>query len=181
MESSTTVEPVEQKERPVSTDVANHEPPHVAPSPTVEPAEKEERPGNTETPPPAPAESTEKEERPMRPGLRPPKPPNFHHKLSFTQIHQCNKDVAQSWGINQDAIESMPSPAPEPNSFTPPQMQSIHKAMIGLMFTQMSATKGIKKHGQGALDALRKEFLQFRALDVLDPLDAFTLTDEQKD
>ena len=48
------------------------------------------------------------------------------------------------------------------------------------MFTQMSATKGIKKHGQLALNALRKEFEQFRSLDVLEPLDAFTLTEEQK-
>jgi hypothetical protein len=48
------------------------------------------------------------------------------------------------------------------------------------MFTQMSAHKGIKKYGQQALDALRKEFLQFKSLDVLEPLDAFTLSDEQK-
>ena len=48
------------------------------------------------------------------------------------------------------------------------------------MFTQMSAKKGIQKHGELALNALRKEFEQFKALDVLEPLDAFTLTDDQK-
>jgi hypothetical protein len=74
----------------------------------------------------------------------------------------------------------MPLPTTDEEPFTPPQMQSIHKAMMGLMFTQMSAKKGIQKHGQSALDALRKEFMQFRALEVLKPLDAFTLSDEQK-
>jgi hypothetical protein len=52
--------------------------------------------------------------------------------------------------------------------------------MHGLIFTQMSAQKGIKKHGQAAYDALRKEFEQFKVMQVLEPLDAFTLTDEQK-
>jgi hypothetical protein len=59
-------------------------------------------------------------------------------------------------------------------------MQHIHRAITVLMFTQMLAHKGLKKHGTLALDALRKEFLQFKALDVLEPLDAFLLTDEQK-
>jgi hypothetical protein len=44
----------------------------------------------------------------------------------------------------------------------------------------MTAQKGIKKHGQSAMDALRKEFEQFRVMDVLEPLDPFKLTDEQK-
>jgi hypothetical protein len=48
------------------------------------------------------------------------------------------------------------------------------------MFTQMSATKGIKKHGELAVAALRKEFEQFRTLEVLEPLNAFDMTDEQK-
>jgi hypothetical protein len=66
------------------------------------------------------------------------------------------------------------------DSFPPDQMQSIQRAMIGLMFTQMSATKGIKKYGELAMAALWKEFEQFRALDVLEPLNAFEMTDEQK-
>jgi Reverse transcriptase (RNA-dependent DNA polymerase) len=44
----------------------------------------------------------------------------------------------------------------------------------------MTAQKGIKKHGQAAFDALHKEFKQFRAMDVLEPLNSFELTDEQK-
>ena len=63
---------------------------------------------------------------------------------------------------------------------TPRQMQGVHKALMGLMLTQMSAQRGISKHGTLALDALRREFEQFRALDVLEPLDAFSLTEEQK-
>jgi Reverse transcriptase (RNA-dependent DNA polymerase) len=75
-------------------------------------------------------------------------------------------------------IKVMP---PVPNEHFPPeQMQSIQRAITGLMFTQMSATKGIKKHGDLAVAALRKEFEQFRTLEVLEPLDAFAMTDEQK-
>ena len=59
-------------------------------------------------------------------------------------------------------------------------MQNARKAIFGLVFTQMSTKTGIKKHGQAAVDALRKEFEQFRSMDVLEPLDAFKLTREQK-
>jgi hypothetical protein len=48
------------------------------------------------------------------------------------------------------------------------------------MFTQMSARKGIRKLGQVAWDALKKEMQQFRDMDVLEPLDAFKLTEEEK-
>jgi Reverse transcriptase (RNA-dependent DNA polymerase) len=75
-------------------------------------------------------------------------------------------------------IKTMP-PVPDAH-FPPEQMQSIQRAITGLMFTQMSATKGIKKHGELAVAALRKEFEQFRALEVLEPLNAFEMTDEQK-
>jgi hypothetical protein len=48
-------------------------------------------------------------------------------------------------------IRSMP---PVPNEHFPPeQMQCIQRAITGLMFTQMSASKGIKKHGDLALTA----------------------------
>jgi Reverse transcriptase (RNA-dependent DNA polymerase) len=56
----------------------------------------------------------------------------------------------------------------------------VQKAIYGLIFTQMTAQKGIKKHGQAAFDALRKEFEQFRAMDILEPLNSFELTNEQK-
>ena len=60
------------------------------------------------------------------------------------------------------------------------EMQTVRKAIFGLVFTQMSAKTGIKKHGPAAVDALRKEFKQFKSMDVLEPLDAFKLTEEQK-
>ena len=49
------------------------------------------------------------------------------------------------------------------------EMQTVRKATFGLIFTQMSAKTGIKKHGQAAVDALRKEFEPFRSMDVLEP------------
>ena len=70
----------------------------------------------------------------------------------------------------------MPAPAKTASA----TMHPTQKAIFGLMFTQMSATKGIKKYGKVALDALRKEFEQFKTMEVLEPLDAFTMTDEQK-
>ena len=114
-----------------------------------------------------------------RAGLRPKKVANYKHRYGFTQSTASNaatKAITKTWNI----LDSMPTPNDETNVFSPPQMQCIHKAIVGLMFTQMSAHKGIKKHGKSALDALRKEFEQFKALDVLEPLDAFKMTDTQK-
>jgi Reverse transcriptase (RNA-dependent DNA polymerase) len=59
-------------------------------------------------------------------------------------------------------------------------LPAIQRAMHRLMFMQMSAQKGIKKHGQAAYYALQKEFEQFKVMQVLEPLDAFKLTKEQK-
>jgi Reverse transcriptase (RNA-dependent DNA polymerase) len=115
-----------------------------------------------------------------RAGLRPTKSLTYKHRFGFTQLSNQSNTTPARWEIAQHAIDSMPCPTPVDHTFTPGQMLSIHKSITGLMFTQMSATKGIKKHGKLAIDALRKEFQQFRALDVLEPLDAFTLTEEQK-
>jgi hypothetical protein len=142
--------------------------------------ENEER--ITPTPQPVEVETVlvpENEERnqpntPTRkPGLRPKQKPNYSYRYSFAQFQQS---VSNAHSI----FDSVPKLQQKQGQFTPSQMQSIRKAIVGIMFTQMSAHKGIKKHGKHALDALRKEFLQFKALDVLEPLDAFTLTDEQK-
>jgi hypothetical protein len=46
--------------------------------------------------------------------------------------------------------------------------------------TQMTATAGIKKHGQAAVDALLQEFCQLDSKNVFEPLDASTLTASQK-
>jgi hypothetical protein len=46
--------------------------------------------------------------------------------------------------------------------------------------TQMTATAGIKKHGQAAVDALLQEFCQLNNKDVFDPIDVSALTTGQK-
>jgi hypothetical protein len=165
---STDNEPVEEEER--SEPVEEEERTSINRTiPTDnEPVEEEERTTTRNTVEPVPAE------RPS--GLRPKQPANYKYRYGFTQTN-----ALPDASINRTlrALESTP-PATTEGLYSPTQMQSIHKAIVGLMFTQMSAQKGIKKHGQLALNALRKEFEQFRALDVLEPLDAFTLTDEQK-
>ena len=60
------------------------------------------------------------------------------------------------------------------------EMQAVRRAIFVLIFTQMSAKAGIKKHGQAAADALRKDFEQFRSMHVLEPLDAFRIIKEQR-
>jgi Reverse transcriptase (RNA-dependent DNA polymerase) len=91
---------------------------------------------------------------------------DYTYHFGFTQIAQSLGDAASSFEPHTvDELSSLPA---------------VQKAIYGLLFTQMTAQKGIKKHGQSAMDALRKEFEQFRVMDVLEPLDPFKLTDEQK-
>jgi Reverse transcriptase (RNA-dependent DNA polymerase) len=91
---------------------------------------------------------------------------DYTYRFGFTQIAQSLADTAASF---------------EPHTVVDlSSLPAVQKALYGLLFTQMTAQKGIKKHGQAAMDALRKEFEQFRVMDVLEPLDAFTLTDKQK-
>ena len=56
----------------------------------------------------------------------------------------------------------------------------IYKYICGHIMTQMTATAGIKKHGQAAVDALLQEFCQLDDKDVFDSIDASTLTTGQK-
>jgi len=50
----------------------------------------------------------------------------------------------------------------------------------GFIMTQMTAGKGIQKHGQKAIDALYVELCQLDNKNVFDPLHASSLTTEQK-
>ena len=59
-------------------------------------------------------------------------------------------------------------------------LNDINKYIFGHIMTQMTATAGIKKHGQAAVDALLQEFSQLDSKTVFEPLDAFTLTASQK-
>jgi len=52
--------------------------------------------------------------------------------------------------------------------------------IFGFMMTQMMALQGIRKHGQKAVDALFSEFCQLDDRMVFEPIDASTLTREQK-
>jgi len=52
--------------------------------------------------------------------------------------------------------------------------------IFGFMMTQMTASQGIWKHGQRAVDALFSEFCQLDDKTVFDPIDASMLTHEQK-
>lgn len=54
------------------------------------------------------------------------------------------------------------------------------RTLFALVFTQMSASAGIKKFGEVAEEALRTEFRQLRDLEVFTPLLASSLTEEQK-
>jgi hypothetical protein len=56
----------------------------------------------------------------------------------------------------------------------------IHRYIFGHVMTQMTATAGIKKHGERAVDALFKEFCQLDDKSVFLPVDAKSLTRDQK-
>jgi hypothetical protein len=95
---------------------------------------------------------------------------DYSYRYGFAQIET-------SIELATKALDQLQNFSANEQSF---KLPAIQRAMHGLIFTQMSAQKGIKKHGQAAYDALRKEFEQFKVMNVLEPLDAFTLTDEQK-
>ena len=146
-------------------------------APIVETVEEEEREqsenGPAGTTPGTPIETTDmfgEQERehddpkpqtdkvpPKRSGLRPNRGRDYSHRYA----HLFAQTAAS---------------APEAPSVT----KEIRNAVHQLVFTQMSAEAGIKKHGQVAEEALMKEFQQFRDMDVFEPMDAATLTDENK-
>jgi hypothetical protein len=141
----------------------------------IQPVENEERGTNEKRGTPIENEERNTPTTQRLNSLRPKQSANYQYRYGFVQT--TASPIAKSWQAAWKAIEN----TPPPTSTTPSanEMKHIHRAITGLMFTQMSAHKGIKKHGQSALDALRKEFLQFKTLDVLEPLDAFLLTKEQ--
>ena len=97
------------------------------------------------------------ESTPKRTGLRPNRERDYSHRYA----HLFAQTTATA-----------------PNA--PEITKGIHDAMHHLVFTQMSAEAGIKKHGQVAEEALMKEFQQFRDMDVFEPMDATTLSNENK-
>ena len=146
-------------------------------------AEKEERTSQEERAKNDAGLPDEPEERggppSRRKGLRKKKDPSYQHRFGFTQT-DGDKGARVTWKDMQPAIAAAAAQQHEEGAPEATQTQAVRKAIFGLIFTQMSAKSGIKKHGQAAVDALRKEFEQFRSMDVLEPLDAFKLTEEQK-
>jgi len=56
----------------------------------------------------------------------------------------------------------------------------MNKYITGFIMTQMTATKGIKKHGELAVAALLAEFQQVHDMSVFEGMDPTLLTKEQK-
>jgi hypothetical protein len=170
-------------------------------TPTPENEERKSAPNeerDTEIPPPD-LLGNQNEERVERTTLPPAQPTNENDKreaatrkaalqstLRTTRKNLYNKssraDYTYHFGFTQIAQSLATAAATlEPTSESElSSLLAMQKAIYGLIFTQMTAQKGIKKHGQAAFDTLRKEFEQFRAMDVLEPLNAFELTNEQK-
>jgi len=59
-------------------------------------------------------------------------------------------------------------------------LDNIYEKFFGKIMTQMTATAGIKKHGQATVDALLQELCQLDSKNFFEPLDASTLTASQK-
>ena len=155
----------------------------------TQPAEQEER----ATAQPGPPQRSRRQKKHIaaaarEKGLRPKRDPNYQYRYGFamqgTTVAQAASEIPlpqpSPWVDVQQAVCT--SPAPVHDDGVPPDadMRNIRKAIFGLLFNQMSAHKGIKRYGQIAWDALKKEFEQFKAMDVLEPLDAFQMADEQK-
>jgi hypothetical protein len=58
--------------------------------------------------------------------------------------------------------------------------RDMQRYIFGYIMTQMTATAGIKKHGQAAVEALLQEFCQLDNKNVFEPLHANELTTDQK-
>ena len=59
-------------------------------------------------------------------------------------------------------------------------MREIYRQTVNVMFTQMQARTGIKKHGQRAIAVMFKEYVQLKDLDVMEKVSYNSLTTEQK-
>ena len=59
-------------------------------------------------------------------------------------------------------------------------MHDMHKLAMDVTFTQMTAKKGIKKHGEIAVAAIYKEYTQLEYMKVMGALNPDSLTISQK-
>lgn len=95
-------------------------------------------------------------------GLRPNRTRDYSHRFG-------HDDEAANVQLLQQAVEKI---------FEDPS--DAKKYVFGHVMTQMTATAGIKKHGQEAVDALFKEFAQLDDKRVFQPLDASSLSHSEK-
>ena len=56
----------------------------------------------------------------------------------------------------------------------------MHKKAVDVTFTQMSANKGIKKHGEMAVAAVLDEFKKFKDYDAVEAVNPDVLSKEEK-
>ena len=67
-----------------------------------------------------------------------------------------------------------------PADLSPERFEEIEKSVFGFNFHQMSATAGIRKHGDTARAALLKEAVQLMDEDVFHPFDARNMTEQER-
>ena len=99
---------------------------------------------------------------------------NYEHRNTYEREFQ-HTNVGT--GITEDIDEN--DATTEPN-LTEEEIEGMHNMVTGIVMTQMSAQRGIKKFGQRAVDAVIKEYVQLDDKRVLSPEDATKLTTEQK-
>jgi Reverse transcriptase (RNA-dependent DNA polymerase) len=91
------------------------------------------------------------------------------------------RDYGHRFGHHQpDGQQFLQQSANHADAMSPERLVPDARSIFGYIFNQMSATVGIRKHGQAAVDALFKEFAQLDDKDVFEPVQAHTLTKSQK-
>ena len=102
-------------------------------------------------------------------------PPDDHDLATDDTGYNLRSDRTRSYAHHynhqfvQSAIDSYPSDA-----------RNLHSVVMNYIMTQMSATAGIRKHGDRAVSALLSEFAQLNSKDVFKAVDATQLTKAQK-
>jgi hypothetical protein len=132
-------------------------------------AESEEAPGDN-APNTAVEPNANKDSGTNRYNLRSDRSRSYGHRLD----HQMDDPISSK--SYESGVQMLQQAADKMDE----SLDDIYKYIFGHIMTQMTATAGIKKHGQAAVDALLQEFCQLDSKNVFEPLDASTLTASQK-
>lgn len=119
-------------------------------------------------------ETVDEQEPPPRYGLRPRRTRDYSHRLDHAMDEPANR---QSY---EDVQFSQVASSPVSNYVNAMDDKELHRFVFGVVMTQMSATKGIKKHGRAAELALMKELMQLKDKSVFEPRHASSLTKDEK-